>query len=261
MSIDPLLVRARGLWEDLARVPVSFAPPGGANVVVSPESGLCPAGWAGVVVLGGSAIVTAPSEGAAGIVRDALGKLQVQAVTDGAWDGTLIQEALPVSRMLGPATLAYASPAGFRPVGSDAPAVERLPAAHPDLRSLDQAAGQEDAGEAALDEITSPAFVVRAQGRVVSAAGYQTWPRGTAHISVLTAPEARGRGLARVTASAAVSHALAVGLLPQWRARPAASRRVAAALGFRELGFQLSIEIEIAETGAGPLDETRHLLR
>ncbi|KPI15459.1 hypothetical protein OV450_2597 [Actinobacteria bacterium OV450] len=258
MPIDLLVARARGLWEDLARVPVSFAPPGGVNVVVSPKSGLCPPGWVGVVALGGSAVVTAPSEGAAAVVRDVLGKLPPQALRDGARDSTLVGEAFAVSRMLGPAALSYASPAGFRPVGADAPAAEQLPAAHPDVRSLEQAAGQEDAGEAALDEITSPAFVVRAQGRVVSAAGYQMWPRRTAHISVLTAPEARGRGLARVSASAAVSHALAAGLLPQWRARPAASRRVAAALGFEELGFQLSFEI--ATSGAGALDRTRHLL-
>ncbi|MFE0653731.1 GNAT family N-acetyltransferase [Streptomyces sp. NPDC059534] len=68
----------------------------------------------------------------------------------------------------------------------------------------------------------------------VAGAGYRNWPRRTAHISVLTAPEARGRGLARITASAAVAHALAAGLVPQWRARPPASRRVDAALGFEE---------------------------
>jgi hypothetical protein len=33
------------------------------------------------------------------------------------------------------------------------------------------------------------------------------------------------------------------GLLPQWRARPEPSRRVARALGFRELGAQLSIRL------------------
>lgn len=51
-------------------MPVSFVPKGGGNVVVSPESGMCPVGWVGVVVLGGSAIVTVPSESAAVIVRD-----------------------------------------------------------------------------------------------------------------------------------------------------------------------------------------------
>ncbi|WP_247707011.1 GNAT family N-acetyltransferase [Streptomyces liliiviolaceus] len=121
--------------------------------------------------------------------------------------------------------------------------MEQLPAAHPDLRTLEQAAGDGDAGEASLDAITSRAFVVREHGRVVAAAGYRAWPRHTAHVSVLTAPEARGRGLARVTGSAAVGQALVGGLLPQWRARTPASRRVAGALGFAELGVQISVEV------------------
>ncbi|MEU9462909.1 MULTISPECIES: GNAT family N-acetyltransferase [unclassified Streptomyces] len=242
MRMDALVPRARRLWEELARVPVSFAPPGGVNVVVSPRSGLCPVGWVGVVVLGGSAIATAPSESAAAIVRDAWGQLPVSAVVD----GDLVRQIPSVGQMLGPATLSYVSPAGFRPVSSDTMVMEQLPSAHPDVRLLEHAAGLEDAGEAALDEITSPAFVLRDHGRVVAAAGYRAWPRRTAHLSVLTAPEARGRGLARVTGSAAVAHALSTGLLPQWRARPAASRRVAAALGFEELGSQLSFEVAAA---------------
>jgi GNAT superfamily N-acetyltransferase len=239
MSREPLLVRARGLWEGLAGVPVSFAPTGGVNVVVSPESALCPLGWVGVVALSGSAIVTVPSESAAVIVRDALASLPVEDVVD----GVVVREVLPVARVLGPATLAYASPEGFRPVAAGALTVEQLPSNDLELRLLEQAAGHEDAGEAALDEITSPVFVVREHGQVVAAAGYRAWPGRTAHIGVLTAPQARGRGLARVTGSAAVARALAAGLLPQWRARPPASRRVAAALGFEELGSQLSLEI------------------
>ncbi|TPQ17762.1 GNAT family N-acetyltransferase [Streptomyces sporangiiformans] len=238
MSMDPLLARAQGLWEDLARVPVSFPLTSAVNVVVSPESEMCPVGWVGVVALGGSAIVTVPSESSAAIVRDALTRLPVEAVVDAA----SVREVLPVARVLGPATLSYVSPEGFRPVAASS-AVEQLPGHHPELRALEKAAGHEDAAEASLDEITSPAFVVRERGQVVSAAGYRAWPSRTAHISVLTAPDVRGRGLARVTASATVTHALAAGLLPQWRARPPASRRVAAALGFEELGAQLSIEI------------------
>nr|WP_308293375.1 GNAT family N-acetyltransferase [Streptomyces sp. RO-S4] len=56
-------------------------------------------------------------------------------------------------------------------------------------------------------------------------------------------PAGAGRGRARVVGAAAVAHALAAGLLPQWRARDFASRRVAAALGFEELGAQLSFGI------------------
>ncbi|MFG2489423.1 GNAT family N-acetyltransferase [Streptomyces virginiae] len=238
MSMDPLLARARGLWEDLAGVPVSFAPTGGVNVVVSPESGMCPVGWVGVVALGESAIVTVPSESAAVIVRDALTRLPVDAAVDAA----AVREVLPVARVLGPVVLSYVSPEGFHPV-ADSSTVGQLSGHHPTLRSLEKTAGPEDAAEAALDEITSPVFVVREHGKVVAAAGYEAWPRRTAHISVLTAPAVRGRGLAQVTGSAAVTHALAAGLLPQWRARLRASRRVAAALGFEELGAQLSIEI------------------
>jgi RimJ/RimL family protein N-acetyltransferase len=57
---------------------------------------------------------------------------------------------------------------------------------------------------------------------------------------------ARGSGLARAAGSAAVEHAIGEGKLPQWRARQQASRRVALALGFRELGFQVSIRLAAA---------------
>jgi GNAT superfamily N-acetyltransferase len=241
MSIDPLPARARRLWEDLAGVPVLFPPRGGVNVVVSPESGMCPPGWFGAVALGGSAIVTAPGDSAAAIVRDALRGLPVEAVAD----ATSVRAVLPVSRVLGPAVLSYLSPERFRPVHAGLLTVEQLPADDRELRRLEEAAGPEDASEAGLDEITSPAFVVREHGQVIAAAGYRTWPCRTAHVSVLTAPQVRGRGLARATGSATVAHALAAGLLPQWRARRPASRRVAAALGFAELGAQLSIELAL----------------
>ncbi|MGW6393861.1 GNAT family N-acetyltransferase [Streptomyces sp. NPDC055103] len=235
----PPLAAARRLWEDMAGVSASFPSAGAMNVVVSPDSGLCPMGWAGIVALGGAALVTVPDERAAAAVRGALRGLPVAAVVDAAAVG----DVLPVTRVLGPAALAYVSPEGFRPAGGASPAVERLDGHHRAVRALERTAGPEDAAEAALDEITSPVFVVREHGEAVAAAGYQEWPLRTAHLSVLTAPAARGRGLARVVASTAVAHALTAGLLPQWRARPPASRRVAAALGFEELGAQLSVEL------------------
>ncbi|MGW3209601.1 GNAT family N-acetyltransferase [Streptomyces sp. NPDC001135] len=246
MPMDPLLARARALWEGLAAAPVSFTPGPGVSVVASPGSGLCPAGWVGVVSLGGAAVVTAPTARSAALVRDGLAALPVEAVTD----ADAVREVLPVAGVLGPAALSYASPDTFRPVPPGAPAVCGLPGDHPGLRGLQEAAGEDEAEEAALGDITSPAFVVRAGDGVVAAAGYRSWPGRTAHVSVLTAPSWRGRGLARATASAAVAHALTAGLLPQWRARLPASRRVAAALGFRELGAQLSIELAGAQARA-----------
>jgi predicted GNAT family acetyltransferase len=120
--------------------------------------------------------------------------------------------------------------------------VRRLPAGHPDLRRLEATAGEADAREAGLGEAASPVFAVHDGQAVMAAAGYGVWAGQAAHIGVLTAPARRGHGLAKAAGSAAAAHALAAGLLPQWRARVPASRRVAAALGFRELGVQLSFE-------------------
>ncbi|MEU6251305.1 hypothetical protein [Streptomyces sp. NPDC047043] len=44
-----------------------------------------------------------------------------------------------------------------------------------------------------------------------------------------------------------MAQALADGLLPQWRARLMASRHVAQALGFRELGSQFSLRLNQEE--------------
>ncbi|MFF4652213.1 GNAT family N-acetyltransferase [Streptomyces sp. NPDC001380] len=235
MSTDPLPVRARALWEGLASVP--FPGTGGVRVAVSPRSQLCPPGWVGVVSLGGAAIVTVPDEDTAARAR-ALADLPPEAVAD----VDAVRGVLPVARVLGPATPAYTSREEFRPVPPGSPTVHRLPSGHTDLRGLEEEAGEADAGEAGLEGATSPLFAVRAAGGVVAAAGYEVWQGRAAHIGVLTAPAWRGRGLARATGSAAAAHALAAGLLPQWRARIPASRRAAAALGFRELGVQLSVE-------------------
>ncbi|WP_327707766.1 GNAT family N-acetyltransferase [Streptomyces sp. NBC_00464] len=236
MNTDPLMARARLLWESLAGVPVSFASAGGPTVVTAPASALAPPGWVGTVLLGDAAIVTAPTDDVAHAVRRALAGVPTPSFTDpgavaGAW---------PVAEVLGPATLAYLSAGDFAPSRPGSVEVDRLPAGHGDLLRLLASVSEEDAGECGLDEITSPVFVVRHGDAVVAAAGYRDWPGDTAHLCVLTAPHVRGRGLARQVASAATAQALAAGRLPQWRARPAASRSVARALGFRELGSQLS---------------------
>ncbi|MFF5225796.1 GNAT family N-acetyltransferase [Dactylosporangium sp. NPDC000521] len=240
MTDDAVLGRARLVWAALAGAPVTFAS-SGLDVAVSASSSLCPPGWVGVVALGGAAVATAPDDGAAGLVRRALGGLPVSALTD----PVAVSGRLPVGAVLGPATLAFCDAARFRGAGAGAGAgaVAAVGAADDGVRGLLARVPAADAGEAGLDEITSLAFVVRAGPDVVAAAGYRVWEGAVAHVSVLTAPAERGRGLARLAAGAAVAAALEAGLLPQWRARPEASRRVARALGFVELGSQLSIRL------------------
>ncbi|WP_049577600.1 GNAT family N-acetyltransferase [Streptomyces sp. SBT349] len=257
MSPDALTVRARRVWEELAGVPVRFRPPSaaGPEVVVAPGSGFAPPAWTGVVTLGGATVVTVPTPAAAALLRRALATCPVASHTD----AVAMAAALPVTAVLGPASLAYLDPGDFAPGSSgDGPAdaatapVERVDPGHPDLLRLLAEADPGDADESGLGEITSPAFAVReaATGALVAAAGYGAWPAATAHLCVLTARDLRGRGLARRAAAGAVAHALDADLLPQWRARPPASRRVARALGFRELGHQLSLELGPADGGS-----------
>ncbi|MEU5870592.1 GNAT family N-acetyltransferase [Glycomyces sp. NPDC047369] len=236
MVDDSLTTRTKALWELLAAAPVTFPPGAGVEVVVSPGSRMCPPGWAGLVVLGGSAIATVPTEEAVKPVREALSRLAPESFTR----SEVLREALPIQAVLGPATLAYVSRETFVPRPE---AVEQVAPDNPDVRALLEEVGADDADESGIGKITSAAFVVRERGRLVAVSGYREWPGATAHMCILTAKEARGRGLAKRAAAAAVDHALAASLLPQWRARPEASRRVAKALGFRQLGAQLSFHL------------------
>ncbi|MBB2743970.1 UNVERIFIED_ORG: GNAT superfamily N-acetyltransferase [Microbispora rosea subsp. rosea] len=230
------LDRARRLWAALARVPVTFPGPGDVAVVVSPESWMCPPGWTGVVTLDGAALVTVPGTDLAEPLRDALlaGRMDLSLLP------ARLSALLSVHDVLGPATLAYLDTGDFAPAHTGTRA-ERLPAGHPDVGGLVAAVGGRDAEESGVEEITSAVWVLRDGPDVVAAAGYRPWLDTAAQMSVLTAARCRGRGLARVVASAAVADALADGLLPQWRARPEPSRRVARALGFRETGAQISL--------------------
>ncbi|MFJ5846412.1 GNAT family N-acetyltransferase [Streptomyces sp. NPDC092903] len=245
MSSDLLCDRARGLWVELAVESVEFSSSDGANVVVSPGSRLCPPLWTGIVVLGDAGIVTVPSVQVAKLLAGASIKLSGEELVD----EERLREVLPVLDVLGPASLFYLDRVDFLPT-QGAAAVEEVVCGDDGLAILLVRAGEEDAGESGLEDITSPAFVLREGDDVVAAAGYQVWPQSVAHLSVLVAPGHRGRGLARVVASAAVAHALDAGLLPQWRARPHPSKRLALALGFRQLGSQLSVRLDAAVSPA-----------
>ncbi|MGI5138190.1 GNAT family N-acetyltransferase [Streptomyces sp. CA-106110] len=227
------------MWQELASVPIPFDAAGEVSVVLSPGSRIGPHGWVGIVLLGGAAIVTAPSEETAGRIRRVFAELPDDKLTDPEEIG----KVLPIGEVLGPFALAYVTNDGFRAAAPPAGLrVEEVPG-YFDLGDLEQVAGPEDALEAGLDELSSPAFVVRVDGQVVAAAVYYEWPDGVASVSVLTAPAWRRKGLSRATGSAAVKHALAQGMLPQWRTRSAAAKKVALGLGFTELGTHLSVEL------------------
>ncbi len=182
-------------------------------MAVAPESRLCSPGWAGIVVIGGAPLATAPDQETACLIEHALSGLAADALTSAG----VLGRRLPIAEIRGPATLAYLDPADFR---AHPAAVEPLDLDHPDLRAFLQATEAADLEESGIGEISTPAFAVRQDGQVVAAAGYRDWPGGTAHLSVLTP-------------------------------RPAASRRVARTLGFRELGAQVSLRLAAAGVSLG----------
>ncbi|MGY5135970.1 GNAT family N-acetyltransferase [Streptomyces nigrescens] len=245
-----LLVRARELWVELAGTPAEFSSSRGAKVVVAPSSRLAPPSWTGIVRIGDAALITAPTLRTAEMVADAARKMPPEELVD----IVRLRAVLPVLDVLGPASLFYLGRDGFLPA-HEGTAVEQLPIGDSDgdgdLAALLARSGKEEADESGLEDISSPAFCLRRGNEVVAAAGYRSWPRSVAHLSVLVAPHCRGRRLARVVASAAVAHALDAGLLPQWRARLCPSQRVAVALGFQELGTQLSVRLGDAPLSRG----------
>jgi hypothetical protein len=244
MPLDALTVQARAVWEGLAGAPVAFAPL--VRVAVSPRSLMCPPGWAGLVVIADAVIATAPDADTGQVMQHVLGAVPGASLAD----AEVLTGQLDIADMLGPASLAYLDPADFRP----APGLGAS-AGLSALRGFLAGADISDADESGMADITSPAFVISEGDRIIAAAGYRDWPGQVAHLSVLTAVHARGRGLGGAVASAAVGHALDHNKLPQWRSRTEASRHIARRLGFRELGAQVSIRL--ADRGrslAGELD-------
>jgi RimJ/RimL family protein N-acetyltransferase len=205
-------------WARLLDVPEL----GRLQVLVREQSPLARPGWVGILWLDDTMTATVP---------DASLVAPVEAALDGG-------EPLPLADdadVLGPASLFYP------PTAWDAgPAGRAEPVSPADLAALLAATPQEDVAECGIDQVEDGLWGVRAAGEVVAACGYRRWPNGVAHLSVLTHPAHRGAALGVDVARAAVRQALDDGLLPQWRARVAASQALARRIGLVEVGAQLS---------------------
>lgn len=112
-----------------------------------------------------------------------------------------------------------------------------------EVESLLEAACAEELKESGVRGVESPLFGSRSEtGALAAVSGYRRWPNKVAHLAVLTHPDHRRGGHGRRVAVAAIRHAMDEHLLPQWRARPVASKVLARSLGLTELGAQLSLE-------------------
>jgi hypothetical protein len=204
-------------------------------VLVAPGSVLCPPGWIGILALDGTVTASVPD---ASLLRAVKGGLEGLTPED-AIRPEAVRPRLPEARsVLGPAGLFYPSP-GL--VIEDTPGVEEV-TPH-DLQAFVSTIAADEVEESGLLEVTASVFGSRTPDGVLAAVcSYRQWPNEVAHLCVLSIPAYRRHGHARRAAVAAIREARAHGLLPQWRARPPASRALALRLGLVELGGQLSFE-------------------
>ncbi|ROS26183.1 GNAT family N-acetyltransferase [Cellulomonas sp. PhB150] len=187
-----------------------------------------------IVALGDTVVATGPVPALSALAPLGAGRLLdlpdlLQALRDHAPDP------------IGSASLAYAEPTAGAPAEL---------ATDDDVRHVVEACSEADQDESGIREMPTR-VVAREDGRPVALAGYEVWDDAVAHLGVLVVPDARGRGLARTAARAAMDHA--PGLVPQWRASVdnPASKAVADRLGFVRTGLQIAIDVSRSGPGRG----------
>jgi GNAT superfamily N-acetyltransferase len=232
MEGDVIVDRVRSVWAAF----VGFPRLETSSFVVAPGPPLCREGWIGLLTIEETLTVSAPDPGALARVRDAVERPSVSPFMTLEW----ARERFPgAAQVRGPAALLY-------PVHAVSTSVDLRVEVAPrtDLDALLAVATTDDAEESGLATITGAASVIRDhRGDVAAACGWQSWPHEVAHLCVLTHPSHRRTGLGRAVATDAIRRAAIEGLLPQWRAAPAASRQLAVSIGLVQIGVQLSLDL------------------
>ena len=148
-----------------------------------------------------------------------------------------------VEHVVGAARLAYTDAAAFRPVATG----EVVGVGDDDagLAALRAASDPDEWSDASPDEPCENRGGIVDNGSLVAVATLRVWNDTLGHVGVFSAARARRRGLASKVGSAVVTHALTLGLVPQWRSRLGndASARVADQLGFVDLGRQMTVGV------------------
>lgn len=221
------------LWRRLADDPRALEP--GTRRVVADTTGFCPPGWVGVVRLG-DAYVVDPGAADPDAVRALL-------EVDDPADPEQVRRVCDVGETLGPAELGYLPDGWTRPPLPSDPQITLEEREVATLQSWLATLPEEDVAESSVVDMAR-VVVALVDDEVAGAVGHLAWPERVAHVGIVVAPAFRGRGIGRRLALAASVRAREAGLAPQWRAASdnAASRGLAAAAGYVEVGRQFSFE-------------------
>lgn len=170
------------------------------------------------------------------------------------WTGPLVADAtalaaeirpVEVERIVGPAFIGYGT-ARTLDLSVAAGAREVTPADEAAVAGLRAASGDEEWEHGGSDPRAVPTFgCFDDRGDALALAGYKVWGGAIAHLSIVTAPRHRGRGLGSAAVARAARHAVDAGLLPQYRTLSAngPSMGIARKLGFEGYGFSVSVRL------------------
>ncbi len=143
----------------------------------------------------------------------------------------------------GPAWVGFADKGGFKPVKSDARLLTTKDEAA--MRELAEGCGETawKQSKIAVDRQTN--FGLFAGGKLVAASGYLNLAGQVAYIGVITHPDHRGKGYARMVASASMAHGLEFNLVPMWRTLDAheSAVKLAGTLGFEKYAATLDVQL------------------
>ena len=218
-------------WAELAGVPRLLP----RQIIVRPRSMLGREGWVAVLFIGGNLAVAVPEDALVQRVGDALSEVPLPGINAEA-----VLSALTSVEVVGPASLFY--PPGSSPFEREPDVFRAAPA---ELDEFRRTLSEIDLVESGLRDVGSDVFALRGDASaLVAVCGYRRWPAHIANLFVATAPHHRRLGAGRRVAREAIADAISNGLLPQWRARPEASKALARSLGLEEWGFQMSLRLD-----------------
>jgi GNAT superfamily N-acetyltransferase len=232
---------ADGYWAGFLGVPrTRLRPP---RPLAVPHAGLGDYRGMYAQAFGAAPVVSLPME-----MLERFGPAAAQAAGGGLMDDDRWRTVFGarVDRVIGPAVIAYADAGTFRSVSTH-PGVRLLTDAdRPALDALRDAVSAEEwehSGSPGLDAMRLAGAI--ADGNLAAIAGYAVWGGRLAHLSVVTHPAHRGRGLGAATVALAIETALAAGLVPQYRtlASNAPSLGIARRLGF--VGYATSLAVRL----------------
>jgi GNAT superfamily N-acetyltransferase len=165
-----------------------------------------------------------------------------------ARSGSVIAATPPsgLERVIGPAFIGYADAATFQ--GCDDAGARLLEDSDAQAMRDLRAACADEEWEHGGAAPRATAVGIFESGELAALASYQRWGDWIAHVSIVTHPQRRGRGLGRRAVSAITRLALRGGLVAQYRTlvenRP--SLALAERLGFRRYALTLALRIRAA---------------